>query len=663
MTMARQFLDVLGNACVAPFAGHSRRKKGDPRPKHSASSLRGFEQLEQRALLSATILSEGFERGFPAYNGWSVGDANPLSAPTYWNDVSRAFGGDGVHSGLYKGYCAGTGNAGNFAMPSYRNNMEAYMSKSIDLSELSSATLSFWYKMPSIQRWWDHLQVYIDSTKIFDTAFGATAWTKRTIDLTSFVGGTHTLKFVFCSNRTVVAEGAYLDDILVTGEQVGPANNRFADRATISGMTAAATGTNVDATKATGEPDHAGNSGGKSVWWTWTAPYSCSVQLDTIGSTFDTTLGVYTGNSVSSLTAVAGDDNSGGDGTSKVTFNAVSGTSYRIAVDGFGGASGSIALQLNASLDDQYESDNTADLATVIGVNGSIQTHTIGTAADVDWMTFTLTETAPVVIETRGVSGGDTRMWLYGPDSTTTQLAYDDNGGIGSYSRIVSAGLESGTYHLKVDDNGNNSIIPQYTLSVTALELADVFLTRDDADLLSKAICLAEAKALGVSYSSTYSHSATYLGSAGVAEMVARGYQEVGLVSWFSTHEYVDIYRNANLGDLGASVVAATRTYAGTPYAYFQIEVLGVTALYPQGSIPIITAQAWSSYRLHDAGTKRMICSELVSRAFADVGGSATLDVTLWPSMAPKDTSLDFHWDFTTPTMLSLSPDLTRLNA
>jgi len=35
-----------------------------------------------------------------------------------------------------------------------------------------------------------------------------------------------------------------------------------------------------------------GISGGKSVWWTWMAPSSGSVQIDTIGSSFDTTLGL-----------------------------------------------------------------------------------------------------------------------------------------------------------------------------------------------------------------------------------------------------------------------------------------------------------------------------------------------------------------------------------
>ncbi|MGD0384150.1 MAG: hypothetical protein ABSA77_11550 [Thermoguttaceae bacterium] len=126
-----------------------------------------------------------------------------------------------------------------------------------------------------------------------------------------------------------------------------PVNDNFANRTPITGTLATITATNVGATKESGEPNHAGNAGGKSVWWTWTAPSAGSVLIDTIGSNFDTILGVYTGSSVSTLTTVASDDDSGGNLTSLVTFNVVSGTSYQIAVDGYGGASGNISLFLD----------------------------------------------------------------------------------------------------------------------------------------------------------------------------------------------------------------------------------------------------------------------------------------------------------------------------
>ena len=132
-----------------------------------------------------------------------------------------------------------------------------------------------------------------------------------------------------------------------------PRNDNFASAFTIAKPSSASSITyvanNVDATKETGEPNHAGNVGGKSVWWNWTAPSSASTTFTTKGSGFDTLLAVYTGSSVSSLTLVASDDNSGQCGTSQLTFTPASGTTYRIAVDGHGGAQGTIRLNLQTS--------------------------------------------------------------------------------------------------------------------------------------------------------------------------------------------------------------------------------------------------------------------------------------------------------------------------
>ena len=85
--------------------------------------------------------------------------------------------------------------------------------------------------------------------------------------------------------------------------------------------------------------------------------------VDTIGSTFDTSVGVYTGDSVASLTPVASDDDYALSVASHVTFDAITGQTYQIAVDGYNGASGSIVLNLQ-----QTSSGSTAvPTATVSG--------------------------------------------------------------------------------------------------------------------------------------------------------------------------------------------------------------------------------------------------------------------------------------------------------
>jgi hypothetical protein len=163
---------------------------------------------------AATVLSEGFEGAFPG--SWSVGDANSRGTAAYWDDVDSAFGGEGTHGGSWKGYVADNGNAGNSTSPAYQNSMSAYMKRNIDLTGSSSATLSFWYKIPSIEANWDYCRVFIGSTKVWERSASQGSWTQVTINLNSYAGSIRELKFQFDSDSSVTAEGWYIDDILVT---------------------------------------------------------------------------------------------------------------------------------------------------------------------------------------------------------------------------------------------------------------------------------------------------------------------------------------------------------------------------------------------------------------------------------------------------------------
>ncbi len=124
----------------------------------------------------------------------------------------------------------------------------------------------------------------------------------------------------------------------------GVKNDTFALRSLLSGATFYTTATSAQATRETGEPAHAGSVAAKSLWWTWTAPESGLVSISTKGSDFDTVLAVYTGNSVGALQAVSNNNDAPGVRTSVVSFDAVAGRTYQIAVDGFGGVGGNIVL-------------------------------------------------------------------------------------------------------------------------------------------------------------------------------------------------------------------------------------------------------------------------------------------------------------------------------
>jgi thiol-disulfide isomerase/thioredoxin len=163
--------------------------------------------------------------------------------------------------------------------------------------------------------------------------------------------------------------------------QAPPANDNFANALPILGTNITVTGNNDYATKEPGEPDHAGNIGGKSVWWTWQAPFTAFVTISTRGSTsdlysgpLDTVLAVYTGSAVNALTEVASNDEDPATYyTSRVGFKTTAGTLYRIAVDGYtydtpaDADSGTIALSLTVSA--MATNDDFANATVLTGTN------------------------------------------------------------------------------------------------------------------------------------------------------------------------------------------------------------------------------------------------------------------------------------------------------
>lgn len=144
------------------------------------------------------------------------------------------------------------------------------------------------------------------------------------------------------------------------------------------------------ATKEAGEPNHAGNAGGKSVWVTFTSLYSTTVRVDTHDSSFDTLLAVYTGTSVSALTQIAANDNDGINSiytassglTSGLTFPAQAGVTYNIAVDGKNGASGLYVLNVN-----YLPSSNSTFLTRIpiTGLSGSVSGVGAGNSGGLWW--------------------------------------------------------------------------------------------------------------------------------------------------------------------------------------------------------------------------------------------------------------------------------------
>jgi hypothetical protein len=127
-----------------------------------------------------------------------------------------------------------------------------------------------------------------------------------------------------------------------------PLNDNFAAATPFGKRQGTVTGTNVEATRETGEPDN----GNRTVWWKWTAPRSDRYFLDTCKTvpSFASVIGVYVGSNVAQLLQKANSRVSGSDCPDysgvKTYFDAVAGTTYYISVGGWYTSSQSSAIRL-----------------------------------------------------------------------------------------------------------------------------------------------------------------------------------------------------------------------------------------------------------------------------------------------------------------------------
>jgi hypothetical protein len=122
----------------------------------------------------------------------------------------------------------------------------------------------------------------------------------------------------------------------IASASLQPANDHWSNAAVIPGLLLAVTATNLHATRETGEPVHAANAAGHSVWWRWQAISNGIVTVTTKGSDCDTVLAAYSGTNFGSLNLLAANDDAGlgAEAFSQVSLTADAGASYYFAVDG-----------------------------------------------------------------------------------------------------------------------------------------------------------------------------------------------------------------------------------------------------------------------------------------------------------------------------------------
>ena len=138
-----------------------------------------------------------------------------------------------------------------------------------------------------------------------------------------------------------------------TTQPTGSANDAFINATPLTGLNGTIQASTIGATRESGEPTHGGWGGSASIWYRWTAPADGDLVLSTgstsdatLNSSFDTLLGVYTGPRVDSLASLQSNDDFSWPtySWSRVSMSVTAGTEYRIAIDGYAGAKGSVKL-------------------------------------------------------------------------------------------------------------------------------------------------------------------------------------------------------------------------------------------------------------------------------------------------------------------------------
>lgn len=288
---------------------------------------------------------------------------------------------------------------------------------------------------------------------------------------------------------------ASVTNTVVFSIRQSPPNDAFANASLIAPSGGSYVGTNVNATSQSAEPGTCDIGGGKTVWWRWTAPQNQITTISTLGSDFDTVLAVYTGSSVGALTPVTcNDDVPGGIYSSEVIFQATAGTTYRIAVDGYAGDEGVIALSLAAT--PPVNNDAFANRVPILGINQTVRSSNFGATREAAepfhcgnaggasvWWTWTAPSNLPVSISTAG-STYDTILAVYTGASLNSLAAVDCNDDRVSgevLSSEVNFNAVSGvTYQIAVEGLGNGLSADQgsITLSLVTTPANDLFSNR-----------------------------------------------------------------------------------------------------------------------------------------------------------------------------------------
>jgi len=256
-----------------------------------------------------------------------------------------------------------------------------------------------------------------------------------------------------------------------------PANNACASPAALSGSAA---GTTVNATN-DGTAACGSSNTSPDVWYTFTATCTGSHRFATCTASFDSVLSVHAACGGASI-ACNDDHASGGAGgcatstASALDVSLTAGTTYRIRVAGYNGATGTFTLTVTPP-SCSTNGSNACAAAPFIG-NGSFPFTTVGATTDGPvacggagndiWYRYTASCTGTVTVTTCAAASYDSVLAVYGsacPGTGAAAIACNDDACSGTRSSLTFSSVSGAQYLVRVA--GYNGATGTGTLTVS----------------------------------------------------------------------------------------------------------------------------------------------------------------------------------------------------
>jgi len=190
-------------------------------------------------------------------------------------------------------------------------------------------------------------------------------------------------------------------------------------------------------------------SRGQEIWYRITATETCSVVVETLGST-DTYLEAYD----AQRNLIMEDDDGGGDNNAKVEFIVARGNSYLIKLRSYDGYS-SGPFRILAT------NGESVPAATTLGV-GSVLSGNIASGQSY-WYSVQTRQAGFLIVET--TSNVDTFLDAY--NSSYALITSDDDGGEGQNARVEIPAQANQTYYFRLRGYGSSDTGPYRILSST----------------------------------------------------------------------------------------------------------------------------------------------------------------------------------------------------